>query len=115
MRLPAPEARANISSSSSESDICSSLPSQAQQGERRERGVGRGSVPIHVGICRNCRRLYRRSGVSTSSVLLNITHYCVQGRSEDWRLRQDMEQVYRWVHTIVQVIMCSRCTGGCTQ
>ena len=75
MRLPAPEVRANVSSSSSESDFGShpnqrqerNTPTHRVEKERAQRAQTRGpselQVPLHVGICRNCRRLYNRSEV----------------------------------------------------
>ena len=90
MQLPTPEARANISSSSSESDFGSFVPrlqSQHQENgpslqnfqdkERNQRLPSRGPpdarLPLHVGICRNCRRLYKRSEVS-KGVEVNTTY-----------------------------------------
>ena len=80
MRLPAPEVRANVSSSSSESDFGSFIPPHPNQRQERNtptqrvdrervqrvqsRGPSELQVPLHVGICRNCKRLYKRSEVS---------------------------------------------------
>ena len=82
MRLPEPQARANVSSSSSESDFgifpgSAARTNQSNEtkdaiGTRRDqervafgqlRGPQEFKVPLHVGICRNCRRLYKRREV----------------------------------------------------
>ena len=90
MQLQPPEVRPNVSSSSSESDFGSFLPPYTTHGQEKDtqaslsereriqrvqsRGTPDPQLPLHVGICRNCRRLYKRSEVGYKDSPAELNH-----------------------------------------